>query len=487
MTRNSIICFTNCKLALEDGSLVQRDLWVDEEEGVILDAQKTFFQQCRRPDTIIDLEGDIISPGFIDVQINGAYGFDFSIFHNEDEKAYDEGLRMVAKKIVETGVTSLLPTLITQRRDLYPKLLPLLAPVSHPSSATLLGWHAEGPFLQPEKRGAHMPGFLLSAPDGIASFESVYGTSALSYQSDFPEGGVRIITAAPEIEGVIPAMEELTRRGVISSIGHSIAPSTTARTAIMSGARLITHLFNAMPQLHHRDPSIIGLLGAGASEEAFASASTPEENKSQIVPHVSEALPERVTPVQSPSPTMQPVVAGGKKAREVNGRDKSQRETVSQKQKQEFVRPFYGIIVDGCHSHPHSVRLAYTAHPDGCILVTDAMPILDPHLKDGIHPWRDGRRLVKQGVRLYVEGTETLAGSVVSLDICVRNFSQFTGCTLGQAIKCATYNPAVCLNIANRKGTLRPGADADLVLLDEKGYVKSTWVSGKKVWPVDKE
>jgi N-acetylglucosamine-6-phosphate deacetylase len=91
----------------------------------------------------------------------------------------------------------------------------------------------------------------------------------------------------------------------------------------------------------------------------------------------------------------------------------------------------------------------------------------------------------------------------VTLDICVRNFAKFTGCSLGQAIKCATYNPAAyvvvflyrlllyrlmptccsCVNIENRKGTLRSGADADLVILDAAGYVKATWVSGKKVWP----
>ena len=128
------------------------------------------------------------------------------------------------------------------------------------------------------------------------------------------------------------------------------------------------------------------------------------------------------------------------------------------------------------------------------------MKILDPHLKDGVHEWRDGKRFVKEGAKLYLEGTDTLAGrcvpehprppsvpttscrSVVTLDTCVRNFSRFTGCSLGEAIKCVTFNPARCLGIEDRKGTLRPGADADLVILDRSGNVLSTWVRGKEVW-----
>lgn len=73
--------------------------------------------------------------------------------------------------------------------------------------------------------------------------------------------------------------------------------------------------------------------------------------------------------------------------------------------------------------------------------------------------------------------------SVVTLDACVRNFSLFTSTSLSSAIKCATYNPAKCLGIENIKGTLRPGADADLVVLDKnEGTILSTWVAGKRVW-----
>lgn len=114
----------------------------------------------------------------------------------------------------------------TQEKSLYPKLLRLLKPFSTANSATLLGWHAEGPFLEYAKRGAHVPSFLLAAPDGIKSFEEVYGAENLAdsedwlMSSDGTRIGVRMITAAPEIEGVMQSIGELDKRGIVFSIGH---------------------------------------------------------------------------------------------------------------------------------------------------------------------------------------------------------------------------------------------------------------------------
>lgn len=112
---------------------------------------------------------------------------------------------------------------------MYPKLLSLLRPFSSPSSANLLGWHAEGPFLQLAKRGAHATPFLLTAPERFKSFENLYGAENLADAEDWMmrDGaltsdaiGVRIITAAPEVEGVMDAVSELTKRNVVFSIGH---------------------------------------------------------------------------------------------------------------------------------------------------------------------------------------------------------------------------------------------------------------------------
>ncbi|KDR75676.1 hypothetical protein GALMADRAFT_248289 [Galerina marginata CBS 339.88] len=501
MTSNGLVCFTNCLLPQEDGSLIEKDLWVDETSGVILDAQKTFYLRRERPDKIIDVGGNILSPGLLDIQLNGAYGFDFSVYDGDDE-AYRQGLQMIAERIVETGVTSLLPTIITQEKSVYPKLLHLLKPFSTETSATLLGWHAEGPFIDLTKRGAHAPAYLLPAVDGFASFEEVYGRDNLVdgedwMMSDNRNPGVRLVTAAPEIPGVMPALEELTKRGIAFSIGHSVASTDVATAAVQHGARLITHLFNAMPQLHHRDPSIIGLLGASPH------LSSPAPIIAQL-PCTSEPLPLLELPAASESneysltssseafdeslasPKRKDLTLSGASTPSIPSPKRQSRPSLHLDKgyiaDMAFERPYYGLIVDGIHCHPNSVRLAYSSHPDGCILITDAMKILDPNLKDGVHEWRDGKRFVKEGERLYLEGTTTLAGSVVTLDHCVRNLSRFTGCSLGEAIKCATYNPAKCLGIEDKKGTLRPGAHADLVVLNRQGIVLSTWVRGKKVW-----
>lgn len=503
---NGLVCFTNCFLPQEDGTLILKDLWIDEKRGVILDAQKSFYGRRERPDRIIDLEGNILSPGLIDIQINGAYGFDFSVFDG-DVAAYQDGMKLVAEKIVETGVTSLVPTIITQERSLYPKLLSLLRPFSTPVSANLLGWHAEGPFISMAKRGAHAPSYLMDAAGGFPAFETLYGPGNLADTEDWlvsvgldeHHSAVRVMTAAPEVPGVMDAISTLTKRGIVFSIGHSIATSDIATRAVENGARLITHLFNAMPQLHHRDPSIIGLLGASPylatpfspimahglfrrdtehSKPPSRSASIKSPPKSPKP--VSEAFDDIETPPQTP------MFEATKETRSftsaVSGAIPPLDLPEAATEKPEFIRPFYEMIVDGIHSHPNSVRLAYSAYPEGCILITDAMKILDPNLRDGVHEWRDGKRFVKEGDKLYLEGTTTLAGSVVTLDKCVRNFSKFTGCTLSEAIKCATYNPAKCLGIENRKGTLRSGADADLVVLDKTGNVISTWVKGRQVW-----
>jgi N-acetylglucosamine-6-phosphate deacetylase len=115
-----IIKFTNCRI-LKGIQLVDEDLWINSQTGRIVDGQDVFFHHRTSPDQVINLGGRIVSPGFIDVQLNGAYGFNFSI-EAESPAAYAKELIRVKKSLVNTGVTSFLPTLTSQRPEVYHKV-----------------------------------------------------------------------------------------------------------------------------------------------------------------------------------------------------------------------------------------------------------------------------------------------------------------------------------------------------------------------------
>lgn len=110
--------FTNC-LQVKGNDLVREDLWVSSLSGKILNGQKLLFEHRIAPSQIIDLGGRIISPGFIDTQLNGAYGFDFSVIPDEGAAAYGKGVLRVNQSLIATGVTSYLPTMTSQRSEVY--------------------------------------------------------------------------------------------------------------------------------------------------------------------------------------------------------------------------------------------------------------------------------------------------------------------------------------------------------------------------------
>ena len=115
----SVIKFTNCRLAIDD-ELVWRDLCFSAATGTILNHQSQFFDQHTTPNKTFDLGGRIVSPGFIDVQLNGAFGVDFSV----PSERYEQDLKALNRRLVQTGVTSYLPTLTSQRSEVYRKVRP---------------------------------------------------------------------------------------------------------------------------------------------------------------------------------------------------------------------------------------------------------------------------------------------------------------------------------------------------------------------------
>jgi N-acetylglucosamine-6-phosphate deacetylase len=173
---------------------------------------------------------------------------------------------------------------------------------------------------------------------------------------------VKMITVAPEQGAMASLVPELTSRGIIVSIGHSEATYEEASAAVSAGATMITHLFNAMRPLHHRNPGIFGVLGV-AEPHATATSQLPQ-------------------------------------GQEQDGRTSAT-----------MTRPYFGLICDGIHLHPATVKIAWHAHPGGLILVTDAMHMVG--LPDGRYPWTNGEGehfIVKKGGVLELEETGAIAG-----------------------------------------------------------------------------
>lgn len=165
--------------------------------------------------------------------MSGGYGVDFSY----DVDTVEEGVAKVSKGLLAHGVTSFCPTLVTSPVDTYHQVLPKIkrrAGGEH--GATILGVHAEGPFISVEKKGAHPENCIRNFDDGFNTLAQVYGDI----------NNISIITLAPEKPRVPEVITELVRRGVTVSVGHSMSDLKHGETAVKSGATLITHLFNAM-------------------------------------------------------------------------------------------------------------------------------------------------------------------------------------------------------------------------------------------------
>lgn len=200
--------------------------------------------------SILDLAGKRLLPGFIDLHVHGAAGASF------DSGAADIATGLAAHR--RHGTTRSLVSLVTA---------PLDSMAEHVSAAAsyaatdphVLGLHLEGPFLSKLRRGVHDPA-ALRAPE----------PAALQQLLQAGDGAVRVLTLAPELPGGLDAVRECVQSGVHAAVGHSDADYATAAAAFETGADLVTHAFNGMRPLHHRDPGIIGAaMDAGVTIEAI--------------------------------------------------------------------------------------------------------------------------------------------------------------------------------------------------------------------------
>jgi N-acetylglucosamine-6-phosphate deacetylase len=189
-------------------------------------------------DEVREYANSLLLPGFVDLQVNGAFGVDVA---TEPSR-----LGELSEALLSTGTTAYLPTVISSPSSLYEEVLPKLVPAVEPSSgAENLGVHLEGPFINLEKRGAHAPAHVTAPDPGL-----------LLRLLDLAP--VRMITVAPELGGADELMELASRRGVVVSAGHSDAPLELAYEALDASVAGVTHLFNAMSAMHHRAPGLPG-------------------------------------------------------------------------------------------------------------------------------------------------------------------------------------------------------------------------------------
>tara|TARA_R110002003_G_scaffold9_10_gene435 strand:+ start:3344 stop:4729 length:1386 start_codon:yes stop_codon:yes gene_type:complete len=442
--------FTNCRYIL-NGELVDDHLVISDETGLILKREGYIGGEA------VDLEDNIIAPGFLELHTNGANGFHFT--HFDDEKSYSKKVDDIARYYATQGVTGFYATIPTVKSDEFqkvrksppvehlgdvaadvppclcvssrtgspqrrasrpnefetsadiPQILPSLTPRSIPNSASLLGAHVEGPYLHATKKGAHNASLFQTCD---ADPNSIYGSSNL-------KDAVKLVTLAPELRGAPFLIKDLAAQGIRVSMGHSTATYEDGLAGVYAGATCLTHTLNAMPAFDSRAPGLAGLI----------------------------SLPQMHQP-----PT-----------------------------------PYYTVIADGQHLHPSTVSLLHRANPKRSITITDSIELAS--LPDGTYPGHSQIpfQQTKSSDRATISGTNTLIGGCIPLQQSVRNLMEWSGCGIAEAVGTVTENIAGLMGIDGEggRGVLKEGRRADLTVLSEAGEVLQTWVAGVKVWDKDEE
>ncbi len=346
--------------------------WLERAEVSLAKGRIQHVGPTRRPADVTYLV-----PGFVDLQVNGLGDVDLATSPPDDWPK-------LARRLLEFGVTSWLPTLISRPLETYDAWLDDVATFAlAPNGPRVLGVHLEGPWL----------GELVGVHTDVAQ-----GPVDLAWCRSLPSI-VRIVTLGPECPRALEAIELLCDRGIVVAAGHSNADHLTAHRAFDAGVSLLTHCFNATTPMHHREP---GLTGAALTREDV----------------------------------------------------------------------FVSLIADGHHVHPEMLKLAARAKgPERTVLVSDSsgwsagvLGSTEIRLVDGAPRKSDGG----------------LAGSALTLDAAVRFMVEQCGLQLQDALRCASTVPARLLG-ESEIGTIRTGALADLVALDNSLTVTAVWFQGNQL------
>jgi len=383
-------------------------LCLEIKSGKIISINKIIPQSQNHPVfiPIYDFSSDYyLIPGFIDLHIHGAMGFDVM-------DGSLEALEKISEALVKEGTTAYLATTMTDSESKISQALINIAEFKKfknknlnlknlkSSGAEILGVHLEGPFISPNRMGAQNPEFI-RAPE-INIFKKF---------QDLAEGQIKLVTMAPEVPGASEFIKYLCEMGVVVSIGHSDANFLEAKKSIDSGVTHCTHLYNAMSSFHHRTPGV---------------------------------------------------------AVAVLGDDRVRAE----------------LIADGIHVDPNVLALTLKIKTaEQLVLVTDAMRA--KCLSEGEYDLGGQKVFVKSGAARLASGV--LAGSVLTLNKAFSNIQDYTGCSLKDAVKMASENPAKQLGIFDKKGSIKINKDADLVLIDKAGQIHATFCQGNLVYLRDRE
>ncbi|HSW69066.1 MAG TPA: N-acetylglucosamine-6-phosphate deacetylase [Gammaproteobacteria bacterium] len=371
----------------ETGVIKNADLIIDGNK-----IQAIHTKQISSTEKILFPENYHLVPGFIDVHIHGANGFDVM-------DGTFSALEKMSETLAEEGTTSYLATTMTAPAKKISQVLENAGRYMQQQhtvrGAKLLGVHLEGPFLSPQKIGAqNVLNILRPEIDYIRAWQE----KSLN--------AIRMVTLAPELPNSLELIRFLCAQKIVASIGHTNATYEETLAAVESGCTHATHLFNAMRGIHHREPGVAA----------------------------AALLSEKLTAE---------------------------------------------LIVDGVHLHPAIVQLAVkTKGKEKIVLVTDAMRA--KCLKEGVYDLGGQQVEVKNNIASLPDGT--LAGSTLKMFAAVKNMMKFTRCDLWDAVQCAANNPAKLLGVFAEKGSILPGKDADLVVLDDELNVVMTIVQGEVVF-----
>jgi len=339
---------------------------------------------------VIEGKDKYIAPGYIDIHVHGGGGSDVM------DGDY-EAINQIAITHSHFGTTSFLPTTMTMSKDKIIRSLRSIceAVKKGTAGAEILGIHMEGPYINPEKKGAQREEDIKKISLGeFLEFNQASGNL------------IRLVTIAPEMPGAIGLIKYLYKQGIIASAGHTNATYAQVQAGIQAGLSHVTHTFNAMRELHHREPGVVG-----------AALTSPEL-------------------------------------------------TVE-------------VIADGIHIHPIVLKiLTKIKEGEKIVLMTDAMRAAG--LKEGTYDLGGQEVIVTKGQARLKDGT--LAGSVLTMDKAVKNMASKVGVPLPKAIQMASFNPARSIGIDDKKGSLEPGKDADIVILNKNLETELTIVAGKIVY-----